>query len=169
MIVLDTNVLSELMRPVPDQQVIAWVDAQPASDLVVTSITVAEILYGIARMDDGKRKQTLHSLALAMFAEDFAGNVLPFDLGAAEHYAELVAQGVRWGWQMRRLGLFAVFTVPAWRRGMCGTPIGLGYRSLTLGRGSNQGPPGRRNQDLHGVTDCGSASAQQGANSAVVG
>ena len=93
MIVLDTNVLSELMRSVPDQQVIAWVDAQPASDLVVTSITVAEILYGIARMDDGKRKQALHSLALAMFAEDFAGNVLPFDLGAAEHYAELVAQG----------------------------------------------------------------------------
>lgn len=92
MIVLDTNVLSELMRSVPAQQVIAWVDAQPASDLVVTSITVAEILYGIARMDDGKRKQTLHSLALAMFAEDFAGNVLPFDLAAAEHYAELVAQ-----------------------------------------------------------------------------
>jgi predicted nucleic acid-binding protein len=92
MIVLDTNVLSELMRSVPNQQVIAWVDAQPASDLVVTSITVAEILYGIARMDDGKRKQALHSLALAMFEEDFAGNVLSFDMGAAEQYAELVSQ-----------------------------------------------------------------------------
>lgn len=92
MIVLDTNVLSELMRSVPNQQVLAWVDAQPASDLVITSITVAEILYGIARMDDGKRKQTLHALALAMFEEDFAGNVLPFDMDAAEQYAGLVSQ-----------------------------------------------------------------------------
>lgn len=91
MIVLDTNVLSELMRSVPNQQVLAWVDAQPASDLVITSITVAEILYGIARMDDGKRKQTLHALALAMFEEDFAGNVLPFDMDAAEQYAGLVS------------------------------------------------------------------------------
>jgi len=92
MIVLDTNVLSELMRSEPNQQVLAWVDAQAANELVVTSITVAEILYGIARMSDGKRKQTLHALAVAMFEEDFAGNVLPFDLAAAEFYAELVSE-----------------------------------------------------------------------------
>lgn len=57
MIVLDTDVLSELMRSEPNRQVLAWVDAQAANELVVTSITVAEILYAIARMSDGKRKQ----------------------------------------------------------------------------------------------------------------
>jgi predicted nucleic acid-binding protein len=52
---------------------------------------VAEILYEIARMSDGKRMQTLHTLAVAMFEEDFAGNVLPFGLEAAEFYAELIS------------------------------------------------------------------------------
>lgn len=92
MILLDTNVLSELMRAKPDPQVLAWVDAQPASELVICSITVAEILYGIARMPDGKRKQGLLDLASAMFDEDFAGNILPFDADAAVHYAELAAE-----------------------------------------------------------------------------
>ncbi|MFG0379354.1 type II toxin-antitoxin system VapC family toxin [Pseudomonas sp. zbq_18] len=91
MILLDTNVLSELMRAKPDPRVLAWVDAQPASELVICSITVAEILYGIARMPDGKRKQGLLDLASAMFDEDFAGNILPFDADAAVHYAELAA------------------------------------------------------------------------------
>ncbi|WP_439886268.1 type II toxin-antitoxin system VapC family toxin [Pseudomonas sp. MBLB4123] len=91
MILLDTNVLSELMRVKPDPQVLAWVDAQPASELVICSITVAEILYGIARMPDGKRKQGLLDLASAMFDEDFAGNILPFDADAAVHYAEIAA------------------------------------------------------------------------------
>ncbi|WP_369959931.1 type II toxin-antitoxin system VapC family toxin [Pseudomonas benzenivorans] len=91
MILLDTNVLSELMRAKPDPQVLAWVDAQPVSELVICSITVAEILYGIARMPDGKRKQGLLDLASAMFDEDFAGNILPFDADAAVHYAEIAA------------------------------------------------------------------------------
>lgn len=92
MILLDTNVLSELMRAKPDPKVLAWVDAQPASELVICAITVAEILYGIARMPDGKRKQGLLDLAAAMFDEDFAGNILPFDADAAVHYAEIAAQ-----------------------------------------------------------------------------
>lgn len=91
MILLDTNVLSELMRAKPSPQVLEWVDAQPASQLVISSITVAEILYGIARMPDGKRKQGLLDLASAMFDEDFAGNILPFDADAAVHYAEIAA------------------------------------------------------------------------------
>ncbi|MCY1283686.1 Toxin FitB [compost metagenome] len=91
MILLDTNVLSELMRAKPDPNVIAWVDAQRSSDLVICSITVAEILYGIARMPDGKRKDGLYAVATAMFDEDFAGNILPFDVDAAVHYADLVA------------------------------------------------------------------------------
>ncbi len=91
MILLDTNVLSELMRAKPDPNVIAWVDAQRSSDLVISSITVAEILYGIARMPDGKRKDSLYVLASAMFEEDFAGSILAFDAEAAVHYADLVA------------------------------------------------------------------------------
>ncbi|MBD2837893.1 type II toxin-antitoxin system VapC family toxin [Pseudomonas sp. JM0905a] len=91
MILLDTNVLSELMRAKPDPNVIAWVDAQRSSDLVISSITVAEILYGIARMPDGKRKDSLYVLASAMFEEDFAGSILAFDADAAVHYADLVA------------------------------------------------------------------------------
>ncbi len=91
MILLDTNVLSELMRPKPDPVVTAWLDAQSVDDLHISSITVAEILYGVARMPDGKRKQALYDLALAMFEEDFAGNILPFDTDAAVHYADLVA------------------------------------------------------------------------------
>lgn len=93
MILLDTNVLSELMRAKPDPQVLAWVDAQPASELLICSITVAEILHGIARMPDGKRKQGLLDLASSMFDEDFAGNILPFDADAAMHYAEIAAEG----------------------------------------------------------------------------
>ncbi|WP_375741482.1 type II toxin-antitoxin system VapC family toxin [Pseudomonas boanensis] len=91
MILLDTNVLSELMRAKPDPNVIAWVDAQLGSEMVISSITVAEILYGIARMQDGKRKEALFEVANAMFEEDFSGNILPFDVDAAVHYAELVA------------------------------------------------------------------------------
>ncbi|MCY1267877.1 Toxin FitB [compost metagenome] len=79
------------MKAKPDPAVITWIDAQPANELVISSITVAEILYGIAHMPDGKRKDSLYGLATAMFDEDFAGNILPFDADAAVHYAELVA------------------------------------------------------------------------------
>jgi predicted nucleic acid-binding protein len=92
MIVLDTNVLSELMRAKPAPEVMAWIDAQPISQLFTSSITVAEILYGIARMPDGKRKQGLLDLATLMFDEDFAGRILSFDADAAVHYAGLAAE-----------------------------------------------------------------------------
>lgn len=92
MIVLDTNVLSELMRAKPAPEVLAWIDGQPSSQLFISSITVAEILYGIARMADGKRKQGLLDLATLMFDEDFAGRILSFDSDAAVHYAGLAAE-----------------------------------------------------------------------------
>ncbi|HWT69215.1 MAG TPA: type II toxin-antitoxin system VapC family toxin [Pseudomonas sp.] len=91
MIVLDTNVLSEFMRVEPDTQVLAWVDAQPAMELAISAVTVAEILHGIARLPSGKRKQKLEAHAMAMFEEDFAGRILPFDGHAAVEYATLVA------------------------------------------------------------------------------
>ncbi|MCR8933225.1 MULTISPECIES: type II toxin-antitoxin system VapC family toxin [Pseudomonas] len=91
MIVLDTNVLSEFMRVEPESRVLAWVDAQPAMELAVSAVTVAEILHGIARLPSGKRKQKLEAHAMAMFEEDFAGRILPFDAHSAVEYATLVA------------------------------------------------------------------------------
>jgi len=92
MILLDTNVLSELMRPVPDPRVFAWVDAQPASSLYTASIVVAEILAGIALLPDGQRKSALLDAAERMVAEQFAGRVLSFNAQAAGHYAALYAE-----------------------------------------------------------------------------
>lgn len=91
MIVLDTNVLSELMRPVPEPRVVDWLDAQETASVAITAITVAEVLYGIERLPDGRRKRSLAAAAAAMFEEDFAGRILAFDGEAAIHDAERVA------------------------------------------------------------------------------
>jgi toxin FitB len=68
MIILDTNVLSELMRPTPSPQVVAWVAKQPATELFTTSITEAEIFYGLELLTKGKRREGLLAAAEAMFA-----------------------------------------------------------------------------------------------------
>lgn len=91
MIVLDTHVLSELMRPVPEPRVVDWLDAQETASVAITAITVAEVLYGIERLPDGRRKRSLAAAAAAMFEEDFAGRILAFDGEAAIHDAERVA------------------------------------------------------------------------------
>jgi len=91
MIVLDTNVLSELMRRQSEARVVEWVDEQDARKLAITAITVAELLYGVARLADGRRKAELAAAVGALVREDFSGRVLPFDGEAAEHYADLVA------------------------------------------------------------------------------
>ena len=91
MIVLDTNVVSELMRPVPNPAVLAWVDAQSDRDLWLCSVVVSELLYGLARLPSGARRLQLTQAFEAMLAEDFAGRVLAFDLSAAVVYADLVA------------------------------------------------------------------------------
>jgi toxin FitB len=96
-IVLDTNVLSELMRSQPAAAVFAWVAAQPRAELYTTSVSKAEILYGIAALPDGRRRAALAVAAEAMFTDDFAGRVLPFDEEAAGHYAEIVAARRREG------------------------------------------------------------------------
>jgi toxin FitB len=97
MIVLDTNVLSELMRRRPTARVVRWVDEQDASGLAITAVTVAELLYGVARRADSARKTKLAVAVDALVREDFAGRVLPFDTAAAEHYADLVADRERQG------------------------------------------------------------------------
>jgi len=90
MIVLDTNVLSELMRPQPHAAVFDWVAAQPRASLYTTSVNKAEILYGIAVLPEGHRRAALAAAADAMFTDDLAGRVLPFDAAAAAHYAEVI-------------------------------------------------------------------------------
>lgn len=97
MIILDTNVLSELMRPASSPAVVEWLDAQPASELAVTAIAVAEVLHGVRRLADGRRKAALEAAALRMFEEDFVQAALAFDHAAASVYADIVAQRERMG------------------------------------------------------------------------
>lgn len=97
MIILDTNVLSELMRSQPDAAVFAWVAARRRADLYTTSVSKAEILYGIAALPEGRRRAALAAAAEAMFSDDLAGRVLPFDEEAAVVYAQIVAARRREG------------------------------------------------------------------------
>jgi len=92
MIILDTNVLSELMRPAPSEAVIRWVARQPDTSLYTTSITQAEILYGLALLPTGRRRSDLLTAAEQMFADDFAGRVLPFDAVAATSFGTIAAR-----------------------------------------------------------------------------
>ena len=97
MIILDTNVLSELMRKAPDETVIRWMDAQSGASLFTTTITQAEILYGVSILPDGRRKQGLIGAVDEMFDSDFRGRVLPFDGTAAVQYAAICTDRVRLG------------------------------------------------------------------------
>lgn len=97
MIVLDTNVISELIRPEPHPGVLAWVAAQPRSLLYTTHINQAEMLYGIAALPEGRRRSAFARLTETMVAEDFAGRVLTFNAAAAAHYADIAANRRRSG------------------------------------------------------------------------
>jgi predicted nucleic acid-binding protein len=90
MIVLDTNVVSELMRPSPSARVVAWVRGQGDGELYTTAITLAEIRYGIERLPGGRRKQVLAAAADELFGA-FEDQVLPFDARAARRYAAIVS------------------------------------------------------------------------------
>jgi len=90
MIVLDTNVISELMRSQPHPGVAAWSAAQPRATLYTTSINRAEILFGIAALPEGRRRAALMDVTAAMFDEDLADRVLPFDSAASSRYAQIV-------------------------------------------------------------------------------
>jgi len=96
-ILLDTNVLSEFMRPQPSASVVAWLDEQPAGEVYTSAISRAEIELGLMLMPPGKRQEALSQAAWAMFAEDFAGRCLPFDENAARHYAAIVSARTRAG------------------------------------------------------------------------
>ena len=89
MIVLDTDVVSELMKDSLSLEVEAWVRAREPDELFTTSVTLAEVLYGIERLPNGRRKDQLSARASYVF-ETFRSQVLPFDAGAAEFYPSIV-------------------------------------------------------------------------------
>ena len=96
MILLDTNVLSELMKTAPDQTVLAFINGIPEMALFTSTITQAEILYGIALLPEGKRRDVVLSAARTALDHNFRGRVLPFDGGASEAFA-VIAAGRRQG------------------------------------------------------------------------
>jgi predicted nucleic acid-binding protein len=92
MIILDTNVLSELMRPNPLPRVVEWIAKQPAAELFTTSITVAEIFLGIELLMRGRRREGLLRTAEKMFAEDLQSRILGFEGEAARLFANIAAR-----------------------------------------------------------------------------
>jgi predicted nucleic acid-binding protein len=97
MVILDTNVLSELMKSAPKARVVQWIAAQPARSLFTTSITKAEILYGVMMLPTGRRRRAVEAAVEAMFREDFADRVLSFGGEAALSCARIA-------WDRRRAG-----------------------------------------------------------------
>ena len=97
MIILDTNVLSALMRSEPDNTVVSWLDRQAPESIWVTSITEFESRFGLALLPDGRRRKALESALERLLKEDLEGRVLPFDSAAAGEAAILAAHRQRAG------------------------------------------------------------------------
>jgi predicted nucleic acid-binding protein len=97
MIVLDTNVISELIHPRGEPRVVAWTDEQQAGEVYLTAITTAELRYGVARLPDGRRRTDLTERLKLVIEEDFADRILSFDDDAAAHYASIVTDRERRG------------------------------------------------------------------------
>ena len=91
MIILDTNVVSELMRPIPSVSVLNWVSRQLASNLYLTTVSEAELRYGVEILPTGRRRERLLTEIDGMLREDFTGRILPFDSHAARAYAVIGA------------------------------------------------------------------------------
>lgn len=94
---VDTNVLSELLRAAPAPAVLAWFAGQPAQTLHVNAVTQAEMMLGVRLLPAGKRRAVLEAAVRAMFDEDFAGRTLPFDSAAVAAYVDIVSQRRRAG------------------------------------------------------------------------
>ena len=98
MTILDTNVLSETMASAPSERVLAWISNRRRADTIfITTITLAEILYGIEILAPGKRRDKLSAQAEGMFTEDFAGHVLAFEEQAARAFSQIAADRRRQG------------------------------------------------------------------------
>ncbi len=97
MIVLDTNVVSETMRPAPDAKVVAWLNRQDIQTLYLTAVSLAELRFGIARLDDGRGKTDLAGRLNLMLESAFEGRILPFTAASATAFAERMAAARRKG------------------------------------------------------------------------
>jgi hypothetical protein len=105
MFVLDTNILSVMMRSRLVPEVAAWIAAQPEELLYTTAVSQAEVLAGIEILPDGRRRAALDKAARAMFTDDFDGRILPFDSEAAAAYADIFAARKRAGHPIAPLDL----------------------------------------------------------------
>ena len=92
MLVIDTNVASELMRPEPTAAVAAWIGERDAQNMYLTAVSEAELLYGVAIMPTGKRRSTLEAAMTSWLDLGFRERILPFDSAAARAYAEIAAE-----------------------------------------------------------------------------
>ncbi len=92
MILLDTNVISEPWKPVPDGAVVAWLDAQAIETLFISAITIAELRFGIAAMPLGKRQTILRDRLEGEVLPHFSERILPFNLATSQFYSELMAR-----------------------------------------------------------------------------
>jgi toxin FitB len=90
-IVLDTNVVSEAFKPEPHPKIRNWMNNQSAETLFISSVTVAELLFGVGALPNGKRKTMLSDVVKGLILQ-FQGRVLPFDIEAAQHYAALAVK-----------------------------------------------------------------------------
>jgi predicted nucleic acid-binding protein len=91
MIILDTNVISEMIAVAPSVAVEAWLSIQPGETVFTTTITQAELLYGLRRLPPGRRRSELEAAILPILLQDFAGRILPFDSAAADAFATIAA------------------------------------------------------------------------------
>ncbi len=91
MIIIDTNVISELLRPTPEPAVEAWLGAQDGLSIYLTAISESELRYGVAIMANGKRRDGLANAIDRILRDDMAGRILPFDSAAARAYADIAA------------------------------------------------------------------------------
>ncbi len=92
MVILDTNVVSELMKAAPEPAVERWLAEQPAASVFICAITEAELRHGVALMPDGRRRATLSAAVAEMLEIDFGGRILPFDSPAAIAFAQIAAE-----------------------------------------------------------------------------
>ena len=96
MIVLDSNVVSEVLKPEPDTNVLRWLNRQVPDMLFITAVTIAENLFGVEAMPEGKRKEALRAAYEELYA-NFQGRVLPYDEPAARRYSTIAAQARKAG------------------------------------------------------------------------
>jgi toxin FitB len=113
MILLDTNVISEMMRPKPAPVVSKWLDQNPEEDLWTASVVLAELLSGIDLMPVGRKQSALRESIESMITEDFRGQILKFDLPAARHYGRILALRQKMGRPIREMDALIAATALA--------------------------------------------------------